>query len=98
MLFGGNLWKILQKLLELFWKKYGLVLSIMSKQIGLLIDASPTSQKRKENINVALKRLRHSHLKNVIFSHLNINSIRNKFGDLDKIVDGNTDILCIAET
>ena len=37
-----------------------------------------------------------------LYSHpnpyLNINSIRNKFGDLDKLVDGNTDILCIAET
>ena len=30
--------------------------------------------------------------------YLNINSIRNKFGDLDKIVDGNIGILCIAET
>ena len=34
----------------------------------------------------------------IIFSYLNINSIRNKFGDLDTIVDGNIDILCIAET
>ena len=30
--------------------------------------------------------------------YLNINSIRNKFGDLYKIIDGNIDILCIAET
>ena len=42
--------------------------------------------------------LSHSHLNNVILLYLNINSIRNKFGDLDKIVDGNIDILCIAET
>ena len=66
--------------------------------MGPLVDASTTSQKREENINVTLKRLRHSHLTNVIFSYLNINSIRNKFGDLDKIVDGNINILCIAET
>ena len=45
-----------------------------------------------------MKRLRHSHLNNVIFSYLNNNSSRNNFGDLDKIVDGNIDILCIAET
>ena len=32
-----------------------------------------------------------------MFSYLNINSIRNKFGDLDKMVDENIDILCIAE-
>ena len=31
-------------------------------------------------------------------SYLNINSIRNMFGDLDKMVDGSNDILCIAET
>ena len=62
----------------------------------LLIDASVT--RIREEINVTLKRLRHSHLNNVIFSYLNINSSRNKFGDLDKVVDGNIDILCIAET
>ena len=44
------------------------------------------------------KRLRHSHLNNVIFSYLNINSIRNKLCDLDKVADGNIDILRIAET
>ena len=63
-----------------------------------LIDASTTSQEYKDNINVPLKRLQHSHLNKVIFSYLNINSIRNKPGDLDKMVDGNIDILCIAET
>ena len=47
---------------------------------------------------VSLKRLRYSYLNNVVFSYLNINSIRNKFGDLNKIVDGNIDILCIEET
>ena len=66
--------------------------------MGSLIDASTTSQKYKENTNVTLKRLQHSHLNKVIFSYLNINSIRNKPGDLDKMVDGNIDILYIAET
>ena len=47
--------------------------------------------------NVTLKRLRHSHHNNVIFSYLNINSISNEFGDLNKIVDGNIGILRIAE-
>ena len=63
-----------------------------------LIDASITNQEYEENINLTLTRLQHSDLNNVIFSYLNINSIRNKVGDLDKIVDGNIDILCIVET
>ena len=66
--------------------------------MGLLICTSITSQEYEKNINITLKRLRHSHLNNVIFSYLNINSSRNKFGDLNKIVDGNNDISCIAET
>ena len=63
-----------------------------------LIDEFTTSQEYKENINVTLKRLQHSHLNKVIFPCLSSNSIRNKFGDLNKTVDGNIDILCIAET
>ena len=66
--------------------------------MGPLIHASSTSQKYEKNINVTLKLLRHSHLIYVVFLYLNINSIRNKFGDLNKIIDGNIDILCIAET
>ena len=66
--------------------------------MGPLIDARTTSQEYEENINITLKRLQHSHLNRVIFSYLNINSIRNKFGDLDKMVDENIDILCIAKT
>ena len=64
---------------------------------AFFIDASTTSPEYEENI-VTLKRLRHLHLNKVIFLYLSINSIRNKFGDLDKIVDRNFDILCIAET
>ena len=60
-------------------------------------DASTTSPEYDKNIDITLKRLRHSHVNNVVFSYLSINYIRNKFGDLDKIVDGNIDILCIAE-
>ena len=66
--------------------------------MGPLIYASTTSQEYKKNINVTLKRFQHSHLNKFIFSYLNIISIRNRFGDLDKMVDGNIDILCIAET
>ena len=34
---------------------------------------------------------------NVIFSYLNINSIRNKFDNLKLIIDAHVDILCVAE-
>ena len=66
--------------------------------MGPLIYTSTTSQEYEENINVDLKRLRHSHLNKSIFSYLNIISIKNKFGNLDKLVNGNIDILCITET
>ena len=59
--------------------------------MGPLNDASATSQKYEENINITLKGLQHSRLNNVIFWYLNISSIRNRFGDLHKIVDGNID-------
>ena len=64
--------------------------------MGQPIYGSTTSQEYEENIKVTLKRLRHSHLNYVIYFYLNINSIRNMFGDLAKTVDGNADILCIA--
>ena len=54
-----------------------------------LFDGSITNQEYKKNITVTLKRLQHSDLNNVIFSYLNISSIRNSVGDLDKIVDRN---------
>ena len=66
--------------------------------MGPLIGSSITSQEHEENINVALKRLQHPHLNKVTFSYLNIISIRNKLGNLDKMIDGHIDILCIAET
>ena len=64
--------------------------------MGPLIYVSTTSQEDEENINVALKRLQHSHLNKFVFSYLNIIFIRNN--DLVKMVDGNIDILCIVET
>ena len=66
--------------------------------MGPLTNASTTCKKYEENKNVTLKRLRHSCLNNVIFLHLILNSIRKKFGDINKIVDENIDILCIRET
>ena len=65
---------------------------------SLIIHTSITSPANEENVNVTLKRLQNSYLNNVNLPYLSISSIRNKFGDLDKIVDGNIDILYIAET
>ena len=42
--------------------------------------------------------LRKNNCKNVIFSYLNINSIRNKLDDLRVVVAPNVDILCIGES
>ena len=45
-----------------------------------------------------LKFLRIRNHNNVIFSYLNINSIRNKFDNLKLIIDEPVDIPCVAET
>ena len=49
-----------------------------------LTDTSTTSQRIRENNNITLKRLQHSHLNNVIFWYLNIDSVRNTFSDEQK--------------
>ena len=45
-----------------------------------------------------LTSLRSKNPKNIIFSYININSIRNKFENLCDIVGNNVDVLSIAET
>ena len=45
-----------------------------------------------------LKAVRLQNLKNIIFSYININSIRYKFGSLYSLISSNVDILSIAET
>ena len=45
-----------------------------------------------------LRDLRSENAGNIILSHLNINSVRNKFENRCELVVGNVDILCIAET
>ena len=45
-----------------------------------------------------LKNLRLNHPKNILIGHLNINSIRNKFDSLIKMVTEEIDILMITET
>ena len=43
-----------------------------------------------------LRNLRSKNAVNIIFSYLNINSIRNKFENFCELVAGNADILCIC--
>ena len=45
-----------------------------------------------------LGNLRSKNPKNIIFSYININSIRNKFENLCDILGNNVDVLSIAET
>ena len=45
-----------------------------------------------------LRNLKSKNVGNIIFSYLNINSIRNKFENLCELDAGNVDVLYIAET
>ena len=45
-----------------------------------------------------LRNLRVNNSKNIIFSYININSIRNKFENLCSILSNNVDIFCVGET
>ena len=42
--------------------------------------------------------LRKKYYKNVIISYLNVNSIRNKFNDINTLLAKNVNVLCVAET
>ena len=55
-----------------------------------------TSNKTDFTVTLRLNRSKYS--KNIIFSHLNINSIRNKFENLKEVVSNYVDILVIPET
>ena len=48
--------------------------------------------------NRVLKSLRCNNLNKLVFAHLNINSIRNKFELLPEQVRGNVDVLMVSET
>ena len=55
-----------------------------------------TSNEAGFTVTLRLNRSKYS--KNVIFSHLNINSIRNKFENLKEVVSNHVDVLVITET
>ena len=45
-----------------------------------------------------LKSLKEKYPTNIVLGYLNINSIRNKFENLQTLIDGKVDVLAIAET
>ena len=53
---------------------------------------------KKLDGNTVLKPLHCNNLNKLVFAHLNINSIRNKFEHLSEQVSGNIDVLMISET
>ena len=55
-------------------------------------------EKSKSGTNSSLQTIRKDNLNKLIFAHLNINSIRNKFDSLADIIKDNIDILMISET
>ena len=59
---------------------------------------SDTLEKAKSGANSSLQTIHKDNLNKLIFTHLNINSIRNKFDTLADIIKDNIDILMIPET
>ena len=59
---------------------------------------STNLKQTKENCRSFLNSLRKDNLDKLIFAHLNINSIRNKFNYLSEQIRGNVDILLVSET
>ena len=57
-----------------------------------------TSTNDSENYSLHLKQLKSKNVNRLIFAHININSIRNKFEMLVDGMSGNVDVLLISET
>ena len=58
----------------------------------------PIDIQAKENCRTVLNSLRKDNLDKLIFAHLSINSIRNKFNYLPEQIRGNVDVLLVSET
>ena len=59
---------------------------------------SDNLEKAKTSTNSSLQTIPKDNLNKLIFAHVNINSIRNKFDSLADIIKDNIDILMISET
>ena len=54
--------------------------------------------RKSHDIDQVLSDLRSTNLSNLNFCYLNINSVRNKFTDFQEMINGNVDVVSIAET
>ena len=54
--------------------------------------------KKRTDAKTILKSIRQENTNNVVFAHININSLRNKFELLADQVEVNIDVLMISET
>jgi hypothetical protein len=73
--------------------------SLISSNTTIIPSESQLSPTIENSLIVNLKMLRNSHAKNLIFAHNNINSIRNKFADVNELLENKlVDVLGIAET
>ena len=61
-------------------------------------DVSDGSTILHSDVKKSLKNIRNTNINNLIFGHLNINSLRNKFDILSEQVKGSIDIFMVSET
>ena len=83
----------------------GIIPSHLSQVNDIMVDMGkrgesniPVSESPFFDPKLKLQELRRKNNKNVIISHININSIRKKFDNLKHIISGSVDILLISET
>ena len=60
-------------------------------------DVSDDSIILHSDVKKSLKNIRNTNINKLIFGHLNINSLRNKFEDLQFIINKNLDIIMLSE-
>ena len=61
-------------------------------------DVSDDSTILHSYVKKSLKNIRNTNINKLIFGHLNINSLRNKFDILSEQVKGSIDIFMVSET
>ena len=69
-----------------------------SKTINMRKPVSVTTVTTKDDFKTKLKDIRITNLNRIVISHININSIRNKFELLAEAVMENVDVLMVTET
>ena len=69
-----------------------------SKNRNMREPVSITTVTTKDDFKTKLKDVRMTNLNRIFISHINVDSIRNKFELLAEVVMGNVDILMVTET